>query len=433
MADSPDTMEETESSFEVRGPAVVSWESQSSDTPRYVNPDPANKRVVLEVCLDRSACLFRLRVPIRLKSLDNTYLYFHIPPDHISSLEWTIDSDAPGVVRQQLNGSLTRLKFRLCTPGQLVVPAQQSLEPKKPATARAIEALVSLAAVDSLSVYVEHTVLSKPRLELLEAAVKSGASSPPARLLDLRSLYNGKGGKYFPSPVDENGTSTASDDAASTVAVDTPPPYDEIGAGPPMPPIVQADKLGKRTRHSSGSRSGIGSPARPLKRVTHVRDVQDASASVSITEQVLKSGLELSEESGLLAQLLALVKMQQETIERLNDTVAGLESRVAEMQGRLDETGDKVDVLDVSVCELGQGVDTLESQMPDIEDILEEALKRKISDEVQEQSRASPGQDAEVGTVWRSMVVPGSWTGLKRSCGLPGFVQLGRQYWLQSY
>ncbi|KAK4232937.1 hypothetical protein C8A03DRAFT_39399 [Achaetomium macrosporum] len=379
-----DAAKETESSFEVRGPAVVSWESQSSHTPRYVNPDPANKRVVLEVCLDRSACFFRLRVPIRLKALDNTYLYFHIPPDHISSLEWAIDFDAPGLVRQQLNGSVTRLHFRLRTPGQLVVPAQQSLEPRKPATARAIEALTSLAAVDALSVHVEHTVLSKPRLELLEAAVKSGASSPPARLLDLRSLYNGKGGKYFASPVDENAVSTASDDAASTVAGDSPPSYDEIGAGPPMPPIVQANPR-KRSRHNSGSSGGVGSSARPLKRATHDRDVKDASASMSLTEQALKPGLEPSKESELLARLLALLKMQQETIERLNDTVAALESRVAAMQERLDETGDKVDVLDVNVCDLGQSVDALEDQMPDIEEILEEALKRKISDEVQEQ------------------------------------------------
>lgn len=228
----------TEACFEARGPAVVSWRTQGSDTPRYLNPDPASKRVVLEVCLDRAACLFRLRVPVRLKSLDNTYLYFHIPPDHVASLEWTVDSDAPGLVRQKLNGSVTCLRFCLRTPGQLVVPAQEALRPKKPATARAIEALSSLAVVDALSVHVEHTVLSKQRLELLDAAVKSGSSSPPARLLDLRSLYNGKGGKYLGLPVDENAISTASEDAASIGAVDSPPLYDEAGPGPPMPPIV---------------------------------------------------------------------------------------------------------------------------------------------------------------------------------------------------
>lgn len=233
-----DDTKETDACFEVRGPAVVSWRPQGSDTPRYLNPDPANKRVVLEVCLDRTACFFRLRVPIRLKSLDTTYLYLHIPPEHISSLEWAIDFDAPGLVRQQLNGSITRLRFCLRTPGQLVVPAQEALQPKKPATARAIEALSSLAVVDALSVHVEHTVLSKQRLERLDAAIKSGSSSPPARLLDLRSLYNGKGGKYLALPADQNAISTASEDAASISAVDSPPLYDEIGTGPPMPPLV---------------------------------------------------------------------------------------------------------------------------------------------------------------------------------------------------
>jgi septal ring factor EnvC (AmiA/AmiB activator) len=126
---------------------------------------------------------------------------------------------------------------------------------------------------------------------------------------------------------------------------------------------------------------------------------------VSVAELALEQGLELPKQSGLLARLLDLIKMQQETIERLNDKVAALESRMAEVQGRpdetcdkvaalesrmaevqgrLDETCDKVDVLDVHVCELGQNLDALEGQMPDVEEILEDVLQRKIGDEVQE-------------------------------------------------
>jgi hypothetical protein len=76
------------------------------------------------------------------------------------------------------------------------------------------------------------------------SAIKSSVASPPARLLDPRSLYNGKGGKYFPSPVDENAISTASDDVASTVAVDSPRPYDEIGAGPQTGEHIRCSRWG---------------------------------------------------------------------------------------------------------------------------------------------------------------------------------------------
>jgi uncharacterized coiled-coil protein SlyX len=377
-----DNTNATDACFDARGRSVVSWIPQGSDTPRYINPDPANKRVMLEVCLDRTACLFRLRVPVRLKSLDNAYLYFHIPPDHISSLEWTIDFDAPGLVRQQLNGSITRLHFRLRTPGQLIVPAQEALQPKKPATARAIEALSSLAVVDALSVHVEHTVLSKQRLELLDAAIKSGSSSPPARLLDLRSLYNGKGGKYLALPVDENAISTASEDVASIGAVDSPPLYDEVGTGPPIPPIL-SENTGKRRRRSTNNSSSVDSPARPHKRATHDGNVEDASPGVSASGPAEKS--DSSATPGLLARLEALVKMQQETIQKLSDTVDGLESSMAEMQERLDKAEDKVDALDVNVCELGETVDELQDQIPDVDDKMEDIIHKKISDEVYEQ------------------------------------------------
>lgn len=223
--------------FEVRGSAVVAWECESdSQGPRYLESDPAKRRIVFEAHLDDEAALFRLRIPVRLKHLDETYLYFHVPPDHVSSFAWVADHDAPDRVRQTLSGGVTRLRFLLHTPGQLIVPAQDVLHPKRPATARVIEALKLLATAVAFSVYVEPTVLSKTRLQLLDAAIRSGRSRPPARLQDLRSLYNGRGGRFH-VVADEKDVSTASEDAASTVAVDSPPPYEEIGPGPPMPPV----------------------------------------------------------------------------------------------------------------------------------------------------------------------------------------------------
>lgn len=88
---------------------------------------------------------------------------------------------------------------------------------------------------------------------------------------------------------------------------------------------------------------------------------------------------------GLLTRLEALVKMQQETIQQLSNTVAGLEERMAEMQGRLDEAEGKVDGLDMNMCELGETVDTLQEQIPDVDDMMEEIIHKRISDEIYEQ------------------------------------------------
>ena len=428
---------EIESSFEVRGPVVVAFVNPSAaqddnqdahdvhdenlnDTrdenhphPQYIETDPANKQVLLEAhYLDRSA-FFKLRIPVRLKRLDNTFLYFHVPLHHVSSLAWATDDSADvRLVQSKLNssgcGGVTRLDFCLHTPGHLIVPAQDFLEPKKPATARVLDSLISLAAALNFSFYVPHTIFSKSRLQLLEAAISSLSIQPQATanledLQDLRSLYNGKGGKRW-IPIDDGTASTASDSAASTVAVDTPPGY-----GPPPPqydeiaPITPDQKRhGKRPRHRVSSGSSDGSPARPSKRggVPAYPDDKGAPAYSDeksepprTTSDTLFAQMEMlvrgqhqyiQQQQTHILQQQEHIKQQDVDIKRLLATTACLEHQVAVMQERLDEAGTKVECLDAGVLELGQDLDEVKCSIPDTEEMVQD-LGDKIEREVREQ------------------------------------------------
>lgn len=422
------TSPEIEAAFEVRGPVVVAFtssdqaedvEAQESEaskgerhpTCQYIATDPANKQILLETHLDRSSSLFKLRIPVRLKRLDKTFLYFHLPSHHISSLEWATDvaaDDATNLrfVQSQLNrggnSGVTRLDLRLHTPGHLIVPAaQDSLEPKNPATAHIVDSLTSLATALSFSFYVPHTVFSKARLQLLESAICDPISSTPAQTLvhlqDLRSLYNGKGGKQWkPEEIDDGTASTASDSAASTVAVDTPPGY---GPPPPrydeisQPESPEEKRQGKRPR----SRVSSGSPsARPSKRGAWGEDAlygDEKRELPSASSEALFAQMEvlvraqhqyIQQQQTHILQQQEHIKQQDTEMKRLVATTAELERQVADMQEQLDEAGSKVENVDVGLLELGEDLDEVKRSIPDCDEMAED-LGSQIEHEVREQ------------------------------------------------
>lgn len=414
-------------SFEVRGPVVVALTSRNEveyaeahdahegkrhSTCQYIETDPANKQVLLETHLEQSSSFSKLRIPVRLKRLDKTFLYFHLPSHHISSLDWATDVVDDNVatdlrfVQSKLNSGgstgITRLDFRLHTPGHLIVPAaEDSLEPKNRATAHVIDSLTSLATALSFSFYVPHTVFSKARLQLLKTAICDSISptQPQAlvHLQDLRSLYNGKGGKQWkPEKIDDGTASTASDSAASTVAVDTPPGY-----GPPPPrydEIEQPDspeekRRGKRPR----SRLSSGSPsARPNKRGAwseeatygnEKRELPRASSEALFAQMevlVRAQHKYIQQQQRHILQQQEHIKQQDSEMKRLVATTADLEQQVAAMQEQLDEAGIKVESVDVGLLELGEDLDEVKRSIPNCDELAED-LGSQIEQEVREQ------------------------------------------------
>lgn len=360
--------------FTATGKAVIGWETASAKDQYLVEPDPKNRHIIFEACLENDTSqhlsFFRLRIPIRHKHLQDIVLYLHICPDHISSLDWTFDFDAPDPVRTKLSSHITRLQFNLCKPAELIVPDQGFLKPKKPATAIVIKSLESLVTALTVSVYLEHTTLSKARLRSIARAVQSGQSRPVPRYHELHRLYKGAGGKIY-CPINDDNVSTDSGSPPS-IHVDSPPSYDEIGPGPPMPPIPTdcssrpciGTGQGKRHRQCSGSGTDDGSPSsRPGKRGP--LDGYSGRNQVAAARNTLPSwamGLITS-----LAEVNEIVTRQNQMIKDLQNEIWKLRDQLKTRDDQHDILEQRVDNADVAIGDLDATVIEHTESLADVE------------------------------------------------------------------
>ncbi|KAF7520365.1 hypothetical protein G7054_g12795 [Neopestalotiopsis clavispora] len=334
------------SNFSVSGKAAVHWELAGAQDRQYlIHPDPKNRFITFEVCVDHNAsqllAFFRLRVPVRLKQKD-TVLYIHIPPDHIASLSWATECEASSDVQAKLSSNITSLRFSLHQPAHLIVPSQWTvLHPRRTLSADIIKVLESLATSCSLTVYLEHTILSKSRLQALVHVIQSGLSKPVPSYSHLHRLYEGTGGKRY-LPVDESTVSTDSEAALSTHG-ESPPAYNDIGPGPPMPPSTSdgpwvAESVkgpGKRHRHSgSASIDGGESPSnRPTKRGPGGKDSGPAEKSTVEGSDLLQLCQQLFVE---FADVKQVASRHEKTIQELQDKVALLEAQARVREDKLN-------------------------------------------------------------------------------------------------
>ncbi|ORY62629.1 uncharacterized protein BCR38DRAFT_244210 [Pseudomassariella vexata] len=379
--------------FTASGKAVVDWETPGAEYQCLVHPDPRNRHITFEACLENDMSqrlsFFRLRVPVRHKHLQDIVLYIHIPPDHIASIDWTLQYDAADPVRTKLSSDITRLRFNLHKPVQLIVPDREPLEPKKPAAACVIRALESLATALSVSVYLEHTTLSKARLQSIADAVQSGYSRPVPRYRDLHRLYKGIGGKSLVL-VDENDVSTDSE-VGPSVQVDSPPSYDEIGPGPPMPPLALdsprgagADRAqGKRYRQCSGAstQNDDSLSSRPSKRGALDKGSGLAEAAADEDNVLPPWAHRLFAE---LAEVKECVVRQSEIIKDLQDEVVKLrtqektrEDEYAVLEQRVDKTEMTVADLDATVTQHGESLADSEDNFTALWECCDEFSRRR--------------------------------------------------------
>ncbi|KAK8041627.1 hypothetical protein PG994_014634 [Apiospora phragmitis] len=162
---------------------------------------------------------------------EKTTLYFDVPPHHISSLAQTHHIDTTEMDQDELQhfaGGVTRVRFLLQRPGNLVQPVRDLA--LKPASQRTLASMISLAAVLDFVLFMPQNTLSKDQFRCLEQAVTSPTSRHDLQQRNkerdwwLGALYGGVGGKLVDvAAVDDD--STASDSGDSTIATATPPAY----------------------------------------------------------------------------------------------------------------------------------------------------------------------------------------------------------------
>lgn len=416
--------------FTTSGKAVVEWASPGLEPQYLVHPDPRTRHIIFEVCLERGGpqcfAFFRLRIPVRHMHLHDIVLYIHIPPDHVSSLEWTFGYDAATpAVQSKLSNNPTRLCFHLQKPIQVIVPDQVPLKAKKPATAAIIQGLESLTTASTLSVYLEHTTLSKPRLFSIAEAIQSGLSRPVPRYGDLHRLYKGMGGTILnlatqahvpvgpcvaPPTGDVHQRSTDSEAPQPPTHADSPPSYDDVGPGPPMPPVEKSEtskRQRKRRRQCSASSThsdeGALSPTSmkwPGSKdpgLTNGEAMMSASTPTGSLEAVNSSLLVPPWAQSLLADVAALretVTKQQVMIQDLQSQVARLEDQTrtqeeeyAALERRMDEADATIVDLDATAAEHGECLEDLEHGLGSVQEELDSARRTSELEHIREDVR----------------------------------------------
>lgn len=428
---SADTPTDFNNHFTASGKAVVEWESPGLEPQCLVHPDPRTRHIVFEACLEKdgSQCFafFRLRIPVRHMHLHDIVLYIHIPPDHISSFEWTFGYDAAKpAVQSKLSNDPTRLCFHLQKPVQVIVPDQVPLKSKKPATAAIIQALESLTMASIFSVYLEHTTLSKPRLCSIAEAIKSGLSRPVPRYGHLHRLYKGMGGTILsldatqphvvagpsgppPSGAVHQGT-TDSEVPEPPTRADSPPSYDGIGDGPPMPPVENPEtskRQRKRRRQCSASSTqsdeDVLSP-RPMKwtgvqspGLANEKATTSASAptgSLATTDNTLfvppwaQSLLaDVAVLKGTIAKQQVMIQDLQSQVAKLEDEAGTQEEEYAALERRMDQAEADIVDLDDTAREHGETLEALEDGIATIQEDLDPARRASELEQMREDVR----------------------------------------------
>lgn len=253
---SSSTASDSQGNLDVVGArAVVEWSIPTGET-NYLCSSDSSASEAGHITFDlhfrpaASTASLRLRAPIMLKGLGRkiTPFFLFIPPERIESLAFIgqEETQASVYVQKELGSSgIVSLRFRLTQPGDLIAPPHSPVVPKKKVYWDTFDTLKSLAHELEFVVYVNQDRLpSEERARSLGDALSAGKFASSIPHTDISRLYDGKGGKLLTGP-DLIKPATAPEPPVS------PPSYDELGPGPPAPPIKEGSSSHSHatTRH----------------------------------------------------------------------------------------------------------------------------------------------------------------------------------------
>ncbi|KAK8013664.1 hypothetical protein PG991_009257 [Apiospora marii] len=361
-----------------------------------------------------SPSLFKLSFTLA----DNVTLSLRFVPDVISSLKKIACRDTDDnlhfeTIRHALDShrTFTRLQFNLYPHrrAQFVVPTSFDPNYCDDEARRVLASLASLAAAPTFSLYMHDRDIPKAQYQAIYRTYQSWPSATSTqiealeRLMDLRTLYKGKGGTLldaevvdgllgydcppeYPGPDDHllppSQQSTASKAASSdvaTVAVSTPPGYRDNDLGhacTDMPADIQVfsaymrPERSKRTWSSGSEKEKAQSWRRSAKRRA--------------------TGPLPQHEDGTVRDLRDQVEQLQEENDELRSRVQDLEDRLAaKMQDLQELVDEKVALAEANHAELRQDHEQLERQVASYEDgaigdWIEPIVQKHIHDRAEE-------------------------------------------------
>ncbi|KAL0929435.1 uncharacterized protein CTRU02_215601 [Colletotrichum truncatum] len=284
---------------------------------------------------------------------------------------------------------------------QVIVPTDFNLDkfPDSP-TRRVFSTATSLAAVSMFSVYVPHNVLSSKQLGNLVQAIPQFASLSTAqqheynRMVDLRGLYNGKGGKEF-TPEDQRTPATieSQDDTIpfnTQRYPDLPPAYEEClsegqqsRARSDVAAISADSPVGDRALSDYG-----GTERNASKHVLH-RGSEDSDLPLP------KRNAQLSE--NMLRSRLASLARHQSTLElrferqcqefrKLQEGFKELQRQNKKLEGQGDDVEEYCCVLEKRQVENGEAIESVAIHADELAGEFEELGKQllDVCDEVKD-------------------------------------------------
>lgn len=212
-------------------PAVVTWIDEEDGQKTKYLCHSTHDHVTLHVHHDATSntAFFQLRANVAIKAKrDKTHIFISIRPERIQSI--TVVDDHEHEASAKLGTSTYGLEFKLARPPALIVP-KGDLTPKQKGSRLVLDSLRALAGQTSFAVHLATTTLAKDQLVSLCEVASSGMLQSMPKLLDVASLYGGKGG----SVIEHESVNSVEEGFAAAPAgaqVESPPSYDEIGSSP---------------------------------------------------------------------------------------------------------------------------------------------------------------------------------------------------------
>ncbi|KAK2007830.1 hypothetical protein LZ32DRAFT_621922 [Colletotrichum eremochloae] len=411
-------------------------------------------------CKLSSSVFFRLKVSLASSTCRKTMVYLQITPDRISSLRYTnyntneMGSLSPPClerVRQKLGGkrSVTRLQFQLHSSAhaQLVVPTGFALDepPNSPARVT-FDSAHSLAAASLFSLYLPHNVLSMTKFQSFALAIEQFPTLSAdqrqlyARMVDLRGLYNGRGGvemklegqndSLLPDKdPNRSATPATTDSYATTVAFDTPsryidsPPRYEECPGEGREPKVTSDATAISVQNPGGHsappeykdterQQNVSNASKHVHRESEEFGLRQtckrrhsfAAGSTTMAsignaqrpEKMPRS--QIADPVSSQSRLELLLEQQSRQIKQLQKDMEELKRRNTELEGRYNEveetccnleshqveTKETIESILIHTGELDDECEKLGKQMPDIYEEVQDTVKELVGEWVQE-------------------------------------------------
>lgn len=331
-----------------------------------------------------NTAFFKLRASVDMKrgSLpDQVLIFIFLAPEVIQTVSLDCEHG------QELGPDTVGLRFELRsgTSASIIVPKDvdaSRIPWKNKRSCDTWDSLRSLVHASHFDVLccLPRRAMSEIRLRSMCDALSGSQVSSTPGYADLSRLYAGMGGKVV-----QFGTEVTGD-----VSNESPPAYQDLEPGPPMPPVLPEKASNKRRRGNSDVEPSTSceEPGNDMEamKVWLLTTLEESETRHKAREAVLLRKLEESE-----ARVTALrmevdkLKEHQEELEAKIDSVDG---NVQEVEAKIDELEDEVEVrIECKVDDLDQtlpsriqgaleaAIDDLDQTLPSrIQSVLEGAI-----------------------------------------------------------